>query len=273
MSQPIGSLFGGCNPVVSTTNPGKVIHKYGIFELEEDLNNSPWFVPTPLKFAHLVHPLPHKFKQHLPLFHGDGTVTVVEHLRAFSNACTILGVNDNDSCMILFMNSLQGNVASLFSNLPDECISTWFELSYWFTSTFGHLDNPYEHLKRFNQLHMKDNESILTFNLRFIKSYNSIPTPIRPTNLVSLLHYYELLPPLYRWRLEEKNVQNLELALTTCLDFEEKICRTGFSFGIHDSHKYLSSFIPIIKSLQDHMFFLESQSQIMLGVYLGSPLS
>jgi hypothetical protein len=75
---------------------------------------------------------------------------VEEHLRAFSNACTILGVNENDSCMLLFMNSLQGNVASLFSNLPDECISTWSELSYWFTSTFGHLDNPYEHLKRFN---------------------------------------------------------------------------------------------------------------------------
>jgi hypothetical protein len=62
MSQPIGSLFGGCNPVVSATNPGKVIHKYGIFEFEEDLNNSPWFVPTPLKFAHPVNPLPHKFK-------------------------------------------------------------------------------------------------------------------------------------------------------------------------------------------------------------------
>jgi hypothetical protein len=41
---------------------------------------------------------------------------------------------------------------------------------------------------------MKDNEHILTFNLRFIKSYNSIPTSIRPTNLAALLHYYELLP-------------------------------------------------------------------------------
>jgi hypothetical protein len=70
------------------------------------------------------------------------------------------------------------------------------------------------------------------------------------------------IPPIYRWRLEEKNVQNLELALTNCLDFKEQIRRTGLSFGIHDSHKYLSSLIPIIKSLQDHMFFLESQSSI-----------
>jgi hypothetical protein len=97
-------LFGGCNLLVSTTNPGKVIQKYGIFEFEEDLTNSPWFVPTSLKFAHPVNPLPHKFNHHLPLFHGDGVVLVVEHLCAFSNTCIILGVNGNNSCMLLFMN-------------------------------------------------------------------------------------------------------------------------------------------------------------------------
>jgi hypothetical protein len=273
MSQPIGSLFGGCNPVVSAINPGKVIRKYGLFEFEEDLNNSPWFVPTPLKFAHPVNPLPHKFKDHLPLFHGDGTVTTIEHLRAFSNACAILGVNNNDGCMLLFMNSLQGDVASLFSILPDGCISTWFELSYWFTSTFGHLDNPYEHLKRFNQLRMKDNESILTFNLQFIKLYNLIPTPIFPTNLVALLHYYELFPPLYRWWLEEKNVQNLELALSTCLNFEEQNRRTGYSFGIYDSHKELSSLIPSLRACKIACPFSSLNLQIILGVSLGNPLS
>jgi hypothetical protein len=175
MSQLIGSMYSGCNPMVSTTNHGKVIHKYGIFQFEEDLNNCPWFVPTSLKLAHPVNPLPYKFKQPLPLFHGDGTVIVEEHLRAFSNACIILRVNENDSCMLLFKNFVQGNAASLFANLLDECISTWSELSYWFTYTFGHFDNPYEHLKRFNLLHMKDNGSLLSFNLRFIKYYNYLP--------------------------------------------------------------------------------------------------
>jgi hypothetical protein len=59
MSQLIRSLFSGCNPVVSETNPGKVIRKHGIFEFEEDLNNSPWFVPTHLQFPHPINPLPH----------------------------------------------------------------------------------------------------------------------------------------------------------------------------------------------------------------------
>ena len=130
MSQLIGSLFGGFNPVVSGINPMKFVRKYGLFEFKEDLNNSPWFVPTPLSFAHPVNLLPHKFKDHLPLFRGDGTVTTIEHLRAFLNVCAILGVNNNDGCMLLFINSLQGDVSLLFSSLLDECISTWFELSY-----------------------------------------------------------------------------------------------------------------------------------------------
>jgi hypothetical protein len=257
--QPIGIMFSGCNLGVSATNPGKVIQKYVLFEFEEDLNNSPWFVPSPLKFPRPSNPIPHKFENHFPLFQGDKIVMRIEHLHAFSNTCTILRVNNNDSCMFLFMNSLQGN-ATLFSSLPNGCISTRFELSHWFTSTFGHLDNPYKHLKRFNQLRIKDNESILIFNLQFIKLYNLIPTPILPTNLDYLFHYYKLLPPLYQWRLDENNVQNLELALSTCLDFEEKIHRIGYSFGISDLHKDLSSLITIIKGLQDHMFFLESQS-------------
>jgi hypothetical protein len=80
MSQLIGSMFSGCSHVFSTTNPRKIIHKYGIFEFEEDLNNFPWFVPNPLKFSHLVNSFPNKFKKNLYLFLGDGVVTIEEHL-------------------------------------------------------------------------------------------------------------------------------------------------------------------------------------------------
>jgi hypothetical protein len=73
---------------------------------------------------------------------------------------------------------------------------------------------------------------------------------IHPTNLAALLYYYQILPPLYRWKLEENNVQNPQLSLTTFLNFKEKICRTSFSFGIHNSHKDLSS---LKNQSQDHL--------------------
>jgi hypothetical protein len=196
-----------------------------------------WLTPTPLNITCLVNSFPYKFKENFPLFQGDITDKVEDHICEFSNACTILGVNENGSCMFLFKKYLHGNALSLFSNLPNEFISIWSKLFCWFTFAFGNLDIPYEHLKKFNQSHMKEIESILSFNLRFIKLYNVIPMSIFPTNLTTLFHYYDLLPPLYRWQLEEKKFQDLDLSLITFLDFKEKFCRKGFSFGGYDSQK------------------------------------
>jgi hypothetical protein len=85
MSQLIGSMFNGCNPVVSATNPQKVIHKYGLFESKKTQTVPLGLCPLP-KFTQPVNRLPHKFKNHLPLFCGDGNVIAIEHLRAFLNA-------------------------------------------------------------------------------------------------------------------------------------------------------------------------------------------
>jgi hypothetical protein len=63
-----------------------------------------------------TNPLP-KFKDHLPKFFGNGTIYVNEHLVAFSNACHNIGANDNDTCMRLFDNSLEGKVVVYFFEL------------------------------------------------------------------------------------------------------------------------------------------------------------
>jgi hypothetical protein len=94
-------------PVQSTTNPTKVIKKYGIFQFEEDATTPPWHVSSPLNLAPATRPLP-KFKEHLPKFLGNNTVSTNKHLVAFSNACHNIGANDNDTCMRLFVNSLEG---------------------------------------------------------------------------------------------------------------------------------------------------------------------
>jgi hypothetical protein len=91
-------MYNHYNPVVSTTNPTKVIKQFGLFKFEEDLNATPWHVSSPLNLAPATTPLP-KFKDHLPKFSGNGTISVNEHLIAFSNACHNIGENENDTCM------------------------------------------------------------------------------------------------------------------------------------------------------------------------------
>jgi hypothetical protein len=99
---------------------------------------------------------------------------------AFSNACHDIGTNDNDTCMHLFVNSLEGKAATDFFDLPPKIISTWEELVYWFKSTYGQSKSPVEQLQEYNNITYKDSETINSFNLRFTKLYNQIPELIRP---------------------------------------------------------------------------------------------
>jgi hypothetical protein len=117
----------------------------GFFQFEEDATTTPRHVFSPLNLAPVTCPLP-KFKYHLPRFLRNNTVTINEHLVEFSNVCHNIGANANDTCMRLFINSLEGNVATdLFDLLPN-IISTWDELVYWFKYTYGKSKIPAEQL-------------------------------------------------------------------------------------------------------------------------------
>jgi hypothetical protein len=125
----IGSLYIHQVPVQSTTNLTKVIKKYGLFQFEEDATTTPWHASSPPNLAPATHPLP-KFNEHLPSFSGNNTVTTNEHLVALSNACHNIGSNDNDTCMHLFVNSLEGKATTNLFDLPPKILSTWEELVY-----------------------------------------------------------------------------------------------------------------------------------------------
>jgi hypothetical protein len=88
-------------------------------------------VSSPLNLAPATRPLP-KFKEHLPKFSGNNTVNTNEHLVAFSNACLNIEANENDTCMRLCVNSLEGKVADDSFDLHPKILSTWEDLIYWF---------------------------------------------------------------------------------------------------------------------------------------------
>jgi hypothetical protein len=63
-SSVIGNLYSHHIPIQSTTNPTKVIKKYGLFHFEEDATTTPWHVSSLLNLTPATHSLP-KFKEHL----------------------------------------------------------------------------------------------------------------------------------------------------------------------------------------------------------------
>jgi hypothetical protein len=179
-------------------------------------------VSSTLNLTPATHPLL-KFKEKLPKFSGNNTVSTNEHLGAFSNACHNIGANDNDTCMHLFVNSLEGKVVADFFDLPPKILSTWEELIYWFRSSYGQSKSSAEKLREYNNVTYKDGETIKSFNLHFTKLYNQIPELIRPQNQASFMHYYNALPSPYHHRLEEKAIDNFVSALHTCSKYEEQL--------------------------------------------------
>jgi hypothetical protein len=179
----------------------KFIKTCGLFQFEEDVTTTPWHVSSPLNLAPATRPLP-KFKEHIPRFLGNNMVTTNEHLVEFSNAYHNIGSNENDTCMCLFVNSLEGKVAADFFDLPSKLISTWEELFYWFKSTYGKSKSPVESLREYNNIAYKYGHTIKSFNLRFTKLYNQILELILPQNQATFMHYYNYLPSPYRHRLE-----------------------------------------------------------------------
>jgi hypothetical protein len=164
----IGSLYIHHIHIQSTTNPTKVIKKYGLFHFEEDATTTPWHVSSPLNLAPATRPLP-KFKENLPRFSRNNIVNTNEHLVAFSDACHNIGANKNDTCMCLFVNSLEGKAVADFFDLPLKILSTWEELIYWFRSTYGKSKIPAKKLREYNNVTYKDGDTIKYFNLRFTK--------------------------------------------------------------------------------------------------------
>ena len=123
-SSMIGSLYSHQVPIQSTTNLANVIKKYELFRFEEDATTTPWHVSSPLNLAPATRPLP-KFKDNLPRFSGNNMATTNEYLVEFYNACHNIGANENDTCMHVFVNSLEGKVAADFFDLPPKILSTW----------------------------------------------------------------------------------------------------------------------------------------------------
>jgi len=190
-----------------------------LFQFEEYVNTTLWHVSSPLNLTPTANHFP-KFKDHLPKFSGNSTVSINEHLIDFSNAFHAIGTNDNDTCMCLFFNSLEGKVVDNFFDFPLNILSTWDELVYWFKSTFWQPKIPTDWLKEYNNITYNNGEIIKSFNICFTNLYNQIPELIIPQNQDAFMHYYNALPSSYHHKLEEKAIYNIGSSLQNCLEYE-----------------------------------------------------
>ena len=67
------------------------------------------------------------------------------------------------------------------------------------------------------------------------------------------MHYYNALPSPYRHRIEEKDIDNLDSALQTCLEYEEKLKRMGLPKGDLVKQTYMFSLLKLMQYMNNRM--------------------
>jgi hypothetical protein len=155
--------------------------------------------------------------------------------------------------MRLFVNSIEGKVATYFFDLPPKILFTWEELVYWFKSIYGQSKSPTEKLREYNNISYKYGETIKSFKILFTKLYNQIPEQIHPQNLAVFMHYYNALSSPYCHRLKDKIIESIGSSLHTFLEYEEQLERTGLPKGDLFNQTYMSSLLQLVQDINNRM--------------------
>ena len=106
-------MFSQYNPIINPTNPQKFKKIMDILQYEVNVDPTPQCVTFPWNLAPTTNPYK-KCTYHLPKFSGNGMKSMNEHLTTFSNAYVSIWAHNNDTCICLFVNSLEGRATMNF---------------------------------------------------------------------------------------------------------------------------------------------------------------
>lgn len=124
--------------------------------------------------------LPNRSWEYLPKFPRDKTQDLIDHIKVVTFACGILGVQEANVFIGIFVQSLVGNVLEWFQNLQDKYITTWDNLKERFLERFQLTIDAYHLLSNLFQIQMKESESMREFVDRFNQSVGKIPLAHQP---------------------------------------------------------------------------------------------
>jgi hypothetical protein len=143
----------------------------------------------PLKLPYHLHPYPPDFFKYLPHFSGEDHVTAERHVESFENFVGQFEISHDDVSMILFSNSLFGDVLVWFKCLGADSIGSWVELCNAFLKWWGDKKSLDQYWDDFNALRRGEEESLSIFNRRFYHVYHNMPVEIKPTETVAMVYY------------------------------------------------------------------------------------
>ena len=135
------------------------------------------------------HDIPVSTLKSIPDFTGETSISPLEHIQEVANVCNIHGITENDVAVRLLASSLKGKALQWYRGLAHGSITDWDGLG---AGLCKHFEDKSDHLSLLEQLttiKRAPHECMTDFNYRFQKTWDRIPTIVKPTPGNAFLHY------------------------------------------------------------------------------------
>jgi hypothetical protein len=193
---------------------------------------------APLVLLVGLHALPTTYyMKYLPIYNGEGDVTVEEHLVSFYSFADNFNIDYADVCMRLFVQSLDGEVRKWFQCLPPSLIIDIEALDEAFIKQWGDRRYYLYYIIEFGALKRKNGESSLDFNKRFNKMYGRIPYEIKQIEASTKITYANAFDVEFSLLLRERRSTTLLSMQEATIEVESNILASDRLKNRYDKDK------------------------------------
>jgi ribosome-associated translation inhibitor RaiA len=139
--------------------------------------------------------------------------------------------------MRLFAQSLTGEVKEWFRGLPAGSIHSFHEFETIFLGKWERKKNSLHLLTQYNNLRRNPNESVQDFSHRFKKTYDAIPTNVKPPPGVANLHYADAFNSEFTLLLRERRFVSLEDMMDDATEVEVNLSASHRNKQRHETKR------------------------------------
>ena len=192
---------------------------------------------APLVFLSQLHDLPQGYAQNFRTYEVEGDISTQQHISKFNDFCDLEEVDHEDAKMILFSQSLLGEVKEWFRVLATRSIHNFQEFETIFFGKWERKKNSLHLLTQYNNLRRGPNELVQDFSSRFKKTYNVIPADVMHPPSAAKLHYADDFSSEFTLLLRERRFVSLDDMMDDATEVEVNLSTSNKNKQKHETRR------------------------------------
>lgn len=160
-------------------------------------------------------------------FNGEDSLITNDHIQAFTIACAVLGLNEENEFVRLFVESLIEAATNWFQSLEDGCIIDWNNLKNKFLKRFKSTIDVGTLLSQFFNIYKNEDELMREFVDQFNRCLKKTPHDDQSSEKNQLSIFVAMLCPKIKFLLKKNKVCDLETAKQEAIRIEDDLILCG----------------------------------------------